>query len=77
VQLGDGILNEEVPCEPEFLDPEYIQHLAEMSLDPRLSDKRHRTPGVSAETGFGSQMTERWMSRTKHSTCGCRMLTCF
>jgi hypothetical protein len=24
VQLGDGILNEEVPCEPEFLDPEYI-----------------------------------------------------
>jgi hypothetical protein len=35
-QMGDGILDNGA-CEPEFLDPEYIEHLMEMSLDPIAS----------------------------------------
>jgi len=49
MQFGDSMSDKEVPCKPEFLDPEYIQHLAEMSLDPCLSSKWHQTPGVSSK----------------------------
>lgn len=49
MQFGDGMSDTEVACEPEFLDPEYIQHLAEMSLDPCSSSKWHWTPGVSSK----------------------------
>lgn len=46
-QLHDGISDEE-PLDDEFLDPEYIQHLAEMSPDLKSNTKRRRLPGVSA-----------------------------
>jgi len=49
MQFGNGISEKEVPCKPEFLDPEYIQHVVEMSLDPCLSSKQHWTPGVSSK----------------------------
>jgi hypothetical protein len=38
-QLQDGISDEDRLDEPEFLDPEYIQHLAEISLDPKSNGK--------------------------------------
>jgi hypothetical protein len=38
-KLHNGISDEDRLDEPEFLDPEYIQHLAETSLDPKLNGK--------------------------------------
>jgi hypothetical protein len=58
-QLQEGVSNEEPLDEPEFLDPEYVQHLAEMRLDLKSNSKRHRVPGVSANVQYCSLTTER------------------
>jgi hypothetical protein len=75
-KLQDGISDEDRLDEPEFLDPGYIQHLAEISLDPKLNGKRQRLPGVSTDMQYYSLTTEGECTgrSTTHVATACRHL---
>jgi len=57
-RLHNGMPDEDRLDEPEFLDPEYIQHLAEMSLNLKSNGKRQRLPGVSTNMQYYLLTTE-------------------